>query len=143
MRRALLVMVALLWAGTASAQSLVYNPRYIDFESPNHTTACPADACVSSYIVEYWLAGVDPATGAPFMTMTLAKDKVVSSGGLPIYRAAMADLTPVPVIPVGQTYVVRMVAVGATPELKSARSDPSNSFAAAGAPQKVGAVTVR
>lgn len=117
----------------------VYNPQTLQFDSPDHATAV-------SYKVELWLQGVDPATGAPISTFTLAKDKVVASGLTapePQLKANLSDLTPLFAYPSGQFYVARLVAVGVTPDLISARSTPSNPFARAVAPLPVVNLRIR
>lgn len=127
---ALTIGVLLTTCAPASAQT-VYNPRIIQFDSPDHATL------VTGYTVEFWIQGVDPTTGAPVASYALTKDKVVASGLMapdPQYQANLADMTPVPAIPIGNFYVARMVAVGQTPNLVSPRSLPSNPFASAGAP---------
>jgi hypothetical protein len=141
MKKTILVLLSLLCllsvVPNVNAQT-VYNPTVIQFNSLDHSIACPADKCVSSYKVEYWLQGVDPATGQPVSTYTLAKAKVVASGITdPAWQANLADLTPIPAIPVGSNYVARVIAVGLDAATLSARSAASNPFASAGAPRSL------
>ena len=144
MRRIGMMVAALvLWAGFATGQT-IYNPTVIEFQSPDHTSACPGNGCVDHYVVEYWLQGVDPATGQPVSSATLAKTKavLVATG---VYQGKLADLTPLMGIPIGQTYVARMIAwnAGTDPAFASARSAPSNPFASAGAPRTPLAVSLK
>jgi len=125
---------------------VIYNPTTILFDSPDHATGCPGTACVDHYVVEYWLQGVDPATGSPVSTATLLKAKVIANNpGPPAYKALLSDLTPLLGIPIGQTYVARVVAwnAGTDPAFASARSAPSNPFASAGAPRSPLAVSLK
>lgn len=143
MRKATLLAACVLMilglASMASSQT-IYNPRILQFDSPDHVTQ------VLAYKVEIWLSGVDPQTGAPIMTLDLAKVRVVPSGapaGEPQLQANFTDLTPLPSYPSGQTYVLRMVAVGLDGIIMSPRSTPSGPFAAAGVPASVVLLRVR
>jgi hypothetical protein len=114
------------------AQTPVIAPTKTQFDSPDHTKTCPSDGCVASYKIELWLQGVDPTTGQPVTTYTLAKNKVTATGLAapePAYQALFADVQPLWAVPAGQTYVIRMVAVGDPATLVSARSTPSGPFA--------------
>lgn len=124
----------------AWAQTPVVNPSKVLFDSPDHTVACPADACLVSYTVEVWGIGVDPATGAPVSTSTLPKSAVQPTGATPAYQAQLADCVPPVSAPPGQTVVLRMVAVG--PYLSSARSNGSNPFVRSVAPRPLAALRV-
>lgn len=125
------------WAAMATAQT-VYNPKIVQFDSPDHATL------VGSYTVEFWMVGVDPATGKPVSTYTLDKSKVTTLGTTsPMYQANLADLTPVPAIPIGSTYVARLLAVGMDTSMISPRSDPSNPFASAVVPRSPLAVQLK
>lgn len=129
------VLVAL--APSAAQAQTVYNPRVVQFDSPDHVTG------VSAYKVELWLSTADPVTGAPISTYDLAKTKVTATSSTPAYQANLTDVTPLFSYPVGQTYVVRLIAVGVDPAMLSARSTPSNPFAAADAPRSLVNVSVR
>jgi hypothetical protein len=127
---------------TATAEPLIYNPTIIQFDSADH-------AIVSVYKVETWLLAADPLTGQPITVMTLAKDKALP-GWCPIqpcvpeFQANIADGTPLFSVPVGQTYVFRMKAVGLGAEaLESPRSDPSGPFAIAGVPRSVVGLSIK
>ena len=114
--------------------SLIYNPRILQFDSPDHATL------VGSYKVEIWLQAADPIVGQPIQTSVLAKDKVVASGLTapePQLQANLLDVTPLFGVPVGQTYVIRMVAVGLDDTLVSPRSNATGPFEIAGAPRSV------
>lgn len=133
--KSICLLLLLLLPGSAQSQT-VYNPQRIEFASPDH------DTNVSSYIVEYWLDGVDPATGAPFTTATLAKAAMTmpTSG---VYSALLTSLTPMPAIQVGRNYKATVTAVGIDTTLKSARSTLSNPFALAPAPASPARVSIR
>jgi hypothetical protein len=136
------LMIGLVLAGQAHAQTdpcsgtpptgTVYNPQRICFGSPDHATA-------TGYAVEYWLLGVDPATGAPVQRFTLPVSAVtsVTSG----YTALLSALEPLPGMPTGTTYVVRMTVSNTVGE--STRSLASNPFAYLAVPQPAEAVSVR
>lgn len=143
MRTVIALVVALLLAAAAGAQT-VYNPKVIQFDSPDHATACPGTSCVSAYKVEYWLPGVDPATGQPVSTYDLPKTAVAANPAAPpAYQAQLTALTPLPAVPVGTTYVARMVAVGNDATLLSARSVASNPFVYPAAPRSPAAVSLK
>jgi hypothetical protein len=137
MRASICLLLLLSLPSLAAAQTgLVYNPTRIEFQSPDHDTQ------VSSYIVEYWLEGVDPATGQPYTTSTLSKNNLtLTTGGY--YTSLLASLEPMPAIQVGKNYRATVTAVGLTPDLKSARSPLSNPFAQALAPANPQAVSIR
>jgi hypothetical protein len=127
----LALLIAPIVVPSVGAQT-VYAPVMGQFDSLDHTKTCPSDGCVASYKVELWLSGVDPATGAPVSTFALAKNKVTATGLAtpnPAYQFLFADVTPLWAVPAGQTYVIRMVAVGDPATLESARSTPSGLFA--------------
>jgi hypothetical protein len=137
MRRLGWCLACLCLASVASAQT-VYNPTKVQFDSPDHTTN------VSGYTVEYWLNSVDPATGAPFMVMSLAKTDVTTTGQpSPTYEALLAKLTPLPALAVGQLYKATLKAIGTDPSQVSARSTTSNPFARVSAPQIPAGVLIR
>jgi len=135
---AIFVAACVLIALPAMAQT-VYNPRIMQFDSVDH-------AVTSVYKVEFWLQAADPVTGAPISTYDLPKSKVTPSGLAapePQLQANLSDLTPLVGIPVGQTYVVRLIAVGMDGTSLSPRSPASNPFATAGVPSSVTNVRVR
>jgi hypothetical protein len=140
--RKLLFATALLALLPTPASAQLYNPKTLEFNSPDHATTCPADACVSGYQVEYWLAATDPLTGSPVTSAALDKAKMTNVTGT-TYRAALTDLVPLPAVPIGQTYVIRVIAKGATADLMSARSEPSVPFVLAAAPRTVTQVVLR
>lgn len=127
------VLMACLLAPVAAGAQTVYNPTKIQFASPDHATL------VTSYTVEYWLSTVDPATGAPFMTMTLPKAAVtaVETG----YEAPLSALQPQPALAVGVLYKATLKAVGDGGT--SVRSTASNFFGLANAPVVPTAVSIR
>jgi hypothetical protein len=129
---------ALLLAHAADAQSVVHNPTRVQFSSPDHATN------VSKYTVEYWLNTVDPATGTPFMTMTLAKaDVTVFSETGPVYEALLSKLVPLPTLPVGQVYKATLTAHGLDETQVSARSGASNPFDRTSAPATPTTLSIR
>ena len=141
MRTRLALLLGMLgWAGVAAAQTPLINPTRVLFDSANHTTTCPADACVVTYTVEVWALGADPTVGNPISTSTLDKTKVATTGSTPAYRALLSDCVPMVAPPPGVQVVVRMVAVGTY--LSSARSNASNPFVRATAPATVSGVAV-
>jgi hypothetical protein len=124
----------------------VYNPKIVQFDSLDHANACPATNCINSYKIELWLQGVDPATGAPISTFDLAKNRVIQSGlpaAEPQLQANLADTVPLFSYPAGQSYVLRMIAVGIDPLVVSARSNATGPFAAADAPRSLVNVRVK
>ena len=128
MRRLMLVCALVALAAVpVGAQQTVINPTKVEFDSANHATNCPADNCVASYLVELWLQGVDPASGAPVTSCTVPKTAVTQTGvPSPMYRALFSACTPILAAPSGQILVVRMVAAGDF--VNSARSGASNPF---------------
>lgn len=135
MRRSVaLAFVVLLFATTAFSQT-IYNPTRIEFASPDH------DTMVTKYIVEYWLDGVDPATGTPYATSTLAKTAMTVNAG--VYSAPLTALVPLPAPQVGKTYKATVKAVGQTDTDVSVRSALSNPFAVASVPVSPSAVSIR
>lgn len=134
------VVAGLLWASVASGQTPTINPTKVVFDSVNHGTVCPADACILGYTVEVWGVGVDPGTGSPISSSTLDKSKVATTGTTPAYRALLADCTPPVAPPPGTQVVIRLVAVGQY--LSSARSVASNPFVRATAPGTPSGVAV-
>lgn len=133
--RASTCLLLLLFLPSLAGAQVVYNPTRIEFQSPDH------DTNVSSYIVEYWLENVDPATGAPYTTATLAKSAMTVNSG--VYSALLTSLEPMPAIQVGTNYKATVMAVGLDPTLRSARSNASNSFAQAPVPASPRAASVR
>lgn len=129
MRRLWWALLLVLVATSASAQTVVYNPERIQFISLDHETL------VTSYVVEYWLNGVDPATGSPYTTSTLPKAALTGTGVAQTYTALLTALTPFPAIQVGKTYRATVRSVGATLEETSARSELSDPFALRSVPQ--------
>jgi hypothetical protein len=131
-------LALVLLGGQDVVAQTVYNPTKVQFSSPDHTTN------VSGYTVEYWLNTVDPATGSPFMVMSLAKtDVTVFSETGPVYEALLSKLTPLPTLAVGQLYKATLKAIGTDTSLVSARSSASNPFAQVSAPQTPAAVSLR
>lgn len=141
MRKFALLTALLCVAAPAGAQ-IVYNPSTLEFTSPDHVIVCPAEACVSGYTLEYWLQNVTPANGSPVTTASVSRDMATNVSGN-VYRVNLADLSPIPAVPIGQTYVVRLIANGVSPEIKSARSEASNPFALAAAPRTPVSLTLR
>lgn len=135
--RTWLGLVAVFCLGAVSAQAqTVYNPTAVVFDSPDH------EAMVTSYTIEYWLPAVDPATGSPVTSGTLAKAAVTTNPTPPgAYRALLSAITPLPAVPVGSTYVARLKAIGAGGE--SARSSASNPFVFLSAPRPPAALSFR
>lgn len=133
--RASISLLLLLFLPSLAGSQTVYNARYIEFSSPDHETL------VSAYTVEYWLEGVDPATGSPYQVMTLAKTSLNLEGG--VYRASLSSLQPLPVIPVGKNFKATVTAIGLDTSLKSPRSGLSNPFALAPAPASPASVSIR
>ncbi len=130
-----LVVVCCVGAVSAQAQT-VYNPTKVIFDSPDH------EAMVTSYVIEYWLPAVDPATGAPVTSGTIDKSVVTPNQTPPgAYQALLSAITPLPAVPVGTTYVARLKAIGAGGE--SARSSASNPFAYLSAPRPPAALSFR
>lgn len=137
-----LLIVTVSWTGLAWAQGdpcagtppsgTVHNPTRLCFQSPDHASA-------TAYAVEYWLQGVDPTTGAPVQTFGLPISAVTSGGSG--YTALLSALTPLPAMPTGQTYVIRMTLTGATGV--SPRSDATNPFDFPAVPQPAQGVSVR
>ena len=134
MKRLVLMVMLLCACAAPLAGQTVYNPTTIEFDSPDHAT-------VTAYQVEYWVAGVDPATGSPVSSGTLPLSAITSTA--PTYRALLSAISPILGIPVGQTYVARLRAVGVTPDLVSERSPASNPFASASVPRTPLAVSVK
>lgn len=141
MRKLLVASLMLLMTAATARSQTVYNPTTVEFDSPDHLTDCSGAPCVSAYVVEYWLQGVDPATGQPVSSATIPKAKV--TGAAPKYQALFSDFLPLMAIPVGNTYVARLRSVGVTPDLLSVRSLPSNPFASATVPRTPLAVSVK
>jgi hypothetical protein len=122
-------------AAPLSAQT-VYNPTKVIFDSPDH------EAMVTSYVIEYWLPAVDPGTGSPVTTGTIAKSAVTTNSTPPgAYQALLSAVTPLPAVPTGTSYVARLKAIGAGGE--SVRSSASNPFVFQNAPRPVSAVSTR
>lgn len=140
-RRTFVLLATLALASPASAQ-LVYNPSVLEFVSVDHDIVCPADACVSGYTLEYWLASVDVGSGSPVTTASISRDMTVNVIN-DQYRVDLSALTPLPAVPIGQTYVVRLIANGISPEIKSARSLASNPFVLAAAPRSPASLILR
>lgn len=128
--------VILLWTGLASAQT-VYNPKFVEFDSVDHAT-------VDSYVLEYWIQGVDPTTGAPVTSGSIPKASVRTrpTGATPPFEATLADFTGMGATPVGQTYVARLKAVSLAAG-ESLRSPASNPFAFLAAPRSPAAVSIK
>lgn len=141
MRRLIVTACLLLMSALPATAQTVYNPKLIEFDSPDHLTDCSGVPCVSAYVVEYWLQGVDQTTGQPVSSGTLPKASI--TGTAPTYTSLLSSITPILGIPVGVTYVARVRAVGITPDLLSDRSAASNPFASASVPRPPLAVSVR
>lgn len=135
--RTWLGLVAACCLGAVSAQAqTVYNPTKVIFDSPDH------EAMVTSYVIEYWLPAVDPATGSPVTSGSIAKAAVTTNPTPPgAYQALLSAITPLPAVPTGTTYVARLKAIGAGGE--SVRSSASNPFAWQSAPRNPAAVSIR
>lgn len=135
-RLSLLVWVLLITAAPLHAQAPVYNPRKVQFDSPDHALA-------TQYVIEYWLPTVDPATGAPVTSGTIAQAQVTTTGqATPQYEALLSAVTPLPAVPTGTTYVARMKVRNAADQ-ESVRSGASNPFAFLAAPRTPSAVSLR
>ena len=135
MRTWLYVVAFCLLAVGAEAQT-TYNPTKVIFDSPDH------EAMVTSYVIEYWLPAVDPTTGAPVTSGTIAKSVVTPNPTPPgAYQALLSAILPLPSVPTGTTYVARLKAIGAGGE--SVRSAPSGPFAWQSAPRNPAAVSIR
>ena len=135
MRRLGWCIACLCLASLASAQT-VYNPTKVVFDSPDHDTS------VTSYVIEYWLPTVDPATGSPVTTGTIQKTAVSANPAPPgVYQALLSAITPLPAVPVGTSYVARMKAIGEGGE--SMRSSASNPFVFQSAPRSPAAVSIK
>ena len=138
MKKLLFLCALLLCAASAQAQT-VYNPKRVQFDSPDH-------AAISQYVVEYWLPTVDPATGAPVTIGTIAKAQVTTTGqASPQYEALLSAITPMPAVPVGTTYIARLKSVGdgVTYSGESVRSTPSGPFAFLAVPRPPAGVSIR
>ena len=130
-------LVAACCLGAVSAQAqTVYNPVNVIFDSPDHA------ALVTSYVIEYWLPTVDPATGSPVTSGTIPKSAVTTNPTPPgAYQAPLSAITPMPAVPVGTTYVARLKCIGSGGE--SARSPVSNPFVFLSAPQPPASLQLR
>lgn len=141
MKRTLIPLIVLLAMASSAAAQTIYNPSAVWFSSTDHTKDCATvQPCVSGYIVEYWIEGVDPLVGAPVTTSAVAKAEVEPSGDTAApYKIQLSKVGPVPI---GNTYVARLIAVGVSTDVQSVRSDASNPFASATAPAQVTVVSV-
>lgn len=136
MRRTTLLLASLLLSAIPVTAQTVYNPTRVQFDSPDHALA-------TQYVVEYWLPSVDPATGAPVTSGTIAKAQVTTTGqASPQYEALLSAVTPLPAVPTGTTYVARLKVRNAADQ-ESVRSGASNPFAFLAAPRTPSAVSIR
>lgn len=103
-------------------------PTQIAFDSADHVIACPADSCVSGYIVELWKAADIGVSGRKAIgTWNVGKNEVVSTNSTPAYATETWRFYPsLSSLVINTDYVYVMQAYGEFMYVRSPRSAPSN-----------------
>jgi hypothetical protein len=143
-RACVLLVCALALAAPAAAQTATFNPRTVVVTPSADYNVQLADGTnlTTGLRLQYFLSGVNPATGSPVTTVNLCKPPLTTAGTVVVTGTACNGglLFATPLLS-NTTYFATSTQYG--PGGESARSPASNPFVLSGAPRSPLSVTLQ